>query len=229
MKPQFWRVVGWICFWLSTCPLSAVATPQISAGSELEIRLESSVSSSKAREKDQVQAVLVSPVVADHKILVPAGTKVSGVVRAVRASKEDERAQLTLDFNELAIAGAQKINISTQVASVDNARETVNEKGDIVGILASETMSTKLDQELGKLGNTGEQLTFGIEPQSNLFSNVLAKMNIMLQLRVFICHTLRGMADPEFNQVFRHPIFSQVCDAESPEGMKPQLRFSHAH
>jgi hypothetical protein len=84
---------------------------------------------------------------------VPAGSLVHGVVeKAVASAQADQRSLLLLGFREIAINGARH-PIAAQVASVDNAREKVDGQGQINGILASETITGKLDSELDKLSD----------------------------------------------------------------------------
>jgi hypothetical protein len=55
-----------------------------------------------------------------------------------------------LRFDEIVING-RKLKLTARLASVDNAREKVDEQGQINGILASETGTGRLDAELEKL------------------------------------------------------------------------------
>ena len=154
MKRKPWRILAWICLLISGCSSSTAASFQVPANTQMEVRLQSSLASSKSREKDKVEGVLISPVIVDRQVLIPAGNKIYGAVRAVNAGKPEERAQLTAQFDELADAGGNRVKVSTRLISVDNARETVDEQGQIVGILASETISARLDQQLEKLGKS---------------------------------------------------------------------------
>jgi hypothetical protein len=154
MKRKAWRSLRWICLLISGFSSSMAASFQVPANTEMEVRLESNLSSNKSREKDKVEGVLIAPVIVDRQVLIPAGNKIYGVVRAVRAGKPEQRAQLTVQFDELTDAGGDKVKVSTRLIGVDNARETVDEQGQIVGILASETISARLDEQLKKLGNS---------------------------------------------------------------------------
>src|SRR6202030_684166 len=70
----------------------------------------------------------------------------------------DKRASLELNFNQLVAAHGKTINLTTRMTDVDNTRETVDEKGAIQGILASETLSARMDQGLSKLGERAQGL-----------------------------------------------------------------------
>jgi len=131
--------------------VAALAALQVPAGTRIEIRLKSKISSQTAKVKDGVEAVVISPVVAGGEFLVPAGALARGAVEKVTAStKPDERSTLTVAFTELEFEGA-KHRIAARIAAIDNARESVDEHGEIAGILANETLSGRLDAGLGKL------------------------------------------------------------------------------
>jgi hypothetical protein len=73
-------------------------------------------------------------------------------VKAVPAPQADQRSVLVLNFDEIEIQGA-KLKLSAHVAGVDNARESIDEQGQISGILPSETITGELDAGLNKLAN----------------------------------------------------------------------------
>jgi hypothetical protein len=133
---------------LLSVPASAVEIP---AGTELHLRLQSKVATSTSKVKDPVEAIVIAPVVVGGEFLIPAGTTVHGTVEAVKAStKPDERATLGLKFSTLDING-QKVNMAAKVTSVENAREIVDDQGQIQGILASDTISARLDSGINRL------------------------------------------------------------------------------
>jgi hypothetical protein len=57
---------------------------------------------------------------------------------------------LLLAFSEIEIDGA-KLKLAARVASVENARESIDDQGQISGILANETISGRLDAGINKL------------------------------------------------------------------------------
>ena len=86
-----------------------------------------------------------------EEFVIPAGAKLRGTVdKATNSTKPDERSTLVLAFTEMEIDGA-KHKIAARIASVDNARESVDEQGLITGILAGETISGRIDAGLNKL------------------------------------------------------------------------------
>jgi hypothetical protein len=123
---------------------------QAPAGTEIQLRLKTKVATNSSRAKDAVEALVIAPVMVNGALAIPAGSIARGVVQEVKPSKTDERALLNLSFNELELGG-KKIKVSTQVSEVDNAREQIDDKGQILGILSSETISGGLDQGIGKV------------------------------------------------------------------------------
>lgn len=135
--------------WILAARLFAVEVP---SGTELSIRLTDRVASDSAKVKQPVKAVLIMPVVVDGKIVVPAGSEVNGIVKSAEPVTDPHApASLLLDFNELRIPAGEKDKLASKVAGVDNARETVDDAGKIVGIVGSETFASRIDQGIGKL------------------------------------------------------------------------------
>ncbi len=139
--------LAWIC--ISAAGLFAVQVP---SGTELRIRLTDSVASNTAKPKQPVKAVLIMPLVVDGNIVAPAGSELSGVVKSVEAVTDPHTpASLVLDFNEIHIPAGEKEKLAAKVAGVDNARESVDENGKIIGIIGAETFAARIDQGIGKL------------------------------------------------------------------------------
>jgi LssY-like putative type I secretion system component LssY len=138
-------VCAWVCFAL---PGFALEVP---AKTGMTIRLKTKISTQSSKPQDPVEAVLTAPVVVDNQFAIPAGAMVRGVVEKVtQSAKPEERSALVLSFTTVEVGGA-KLTLAAKVAEVDNARETVDEAGQINGILASETITGQLDAGLNKL------------------------------------------------------------------------------
>lgn len=124
---------------------------KLPAGTEIQIRLKAKVATPTSKAKDAVEAVVIAPVMLEGQFAIPAGAVVRGTVeKAAQSSKPDERSTLLLTFSEIEIDGA-KVKLSARVSSVENARESVDDQGQISGILASETISGRLDSGISKL------------------------------------------------------------------------------
>ncbi|MBZ5551901.1 MAG: LssY C-terminal domain-containing protein [Acidobacteriia bacterium] len=143
---------GFILAVSSTLTLPIVIKP--SSKTEMDIRLASKVASNSSKAGDSVEGVVLAPVRMGTKSVIPPGTKLYGKIKEVKSTdgKADQRAYLLLDFNQLEVSSGKKIKLTTKVVGVDNARETVDDKGGIVGILASETLASRMDEGLGKMG-----------------------------------------------------------------------------
>ena len=129
-------------------PAFALTVP---AGTEIQIRLKTKVATATSKAKDPVEAVVIAPVMVEGQFVIPAGAVVRGdVEKASQSTKPDERSSLVLAFTEIEIGGA-KLKLAARVAGVENARESIDDQGQITGIVASETISGRLDAGLSKL------------------------------------------------------------------------------
>lgn len=124
---------------------------QAPAGAEIQIRLRTKVSSQTSKPNDPVEAAVIAPVMVAGEFVIPAGAVVRGVVETAKAAaKADDQATLTLKFTELEFGG-DKLKLAARVAEVDNARESVDAKGQILGILVSQTITGRLDEGIGRV------------------------------------------------------------------------------
>lgn len=130
-----------VSFLLAACAIAA----EIPAGTDIPVRLKSKVSTQTAKAGDVVDAVVIGGPLA--------GAVIRGTVeKAAQSAKGDERSLLLLRFNELEV-GTTKTKLETRLAEVENAREQVDELGQILGILASETITGKLDAGINRVAN----------------------------------------------------------------------------
>ncbi|MBI3698154.1 MAG: LssY C-terminal domain-containing protein [Acidobacteria bacterium] len=141
--------------------LLAIALPaaELPVGTQIQIRLQAKVGSSQSKSGEAVKAVVIAPVYVAGQAVVPQGSTITGTVKEAQPPKDStERARLVLEFGELSGAGAKPVKLAAQVTEVDNARETVDENGAILGILGSETLSSQMDKALEKLGQRSSGL-----------------------------------------------------------------------
>jgi hypothetical protein len=125
---------------------------QAPTGTRISIRLQSNVSTRSSKPAGPVEAVVIAPVDANGWTVIAAGVVVRGTVEKVaQPSAAGERAALLLRFTSIETGGTRRAIVG-RVESVDNARETVDDQGQINGILASETVGGRLDSGLSKLG-----------------------------------------------------------------------------
>src|ERR1041384_1176926 len=108
-----------LCGFFVGCAALAQETPagiELPAGTELQVRLETKLTSNTSKPNDSFEAVVIVPVMADGRIVVPAGTKIQGQVKDVRpAAQADQRALLDLNFSDLVMRNA-KTRIAVKVA-----------------------------------------------------------------------------------------------------------------
>lgn len=159
-EPFLFQGLGLVAVWLlSQTILWGGSKLELPSGTDLDIRLKTSVSSNRSKANDHVEAVVVAPVAVKDQVLIPAGALIHGSVKnAVTPKTPQERAMLLLEFTELQDPNGKKIRLETLLTEVDNARETVDEKGQISGILQSETISSRLDDALNRLGDKYQEL-----------------------------------------------------------------------
>jgi len=130
----------------------AVFGSEVPSGTKVEIRLTSAVNSSKAAVDQAFDAVVIAPVVARGQIVIAAGVRVRGRVKEVKAAvNPDDQAVLGLVFEQISDARGSKAGLAGRLVSVDNARESVDKDGRILGIIASQTGSGRLDQGINKV------------------------------------------------------------------------------
>lgn len=131
--------------------VSALAA-RIPAGTQIQIRLTTEVNSSTAKAGQTFEALVIAPVVANDRIVMAAGATLAGHVTAVTAAVQpDDPAILALAFDQIRDAGGIKSAVAAKLASIDNARESVDAQGRIQGIVASKTGSGRLDQGINKV------------------------------------------------------------------------------
>lgn len=125
--------------------LLVVATAQAGIADQagqpkLEVRLQTHLTSYASRPGSPFQCVVISPFEVGGQVLIPEGSIVYGTVRralSVRLGFARERAAMELDFSEYETPGGLRFPLRARLFSIDNAREEVNAKGRIKGVLAA--------------------------------------------------------------------------------------------
>src|ERR1022692_4375945 len=134
---------------LTGCALALPALAAVvPAGTQLQVRLKTSNTS---KPDDPVETTVIAPVMVNGALAIPAGVTLRGLVTGASAASDPAvRSMLALDFRELEMGG-QRVGVHTLLTVVENARESVNDKGEIQGILANETLSSRMDSGIGKV------------------------------------------------------------------------------
>ena len=127
---------------------SALSAAVLPAGTILEIRLLTSVSSHDAKRGDLVRGFTVVPMRdSNGDLLLPVGTIVQGHVERVHRvglGLVHETASLRLQLDEVVTEQQGSVALHTRLVAVDNAREKVDRNGTIHGIRATASMAHRL-------------------------------------------------------------------------------------
>ena len=79
---------------------------EIPAGSEIDVRLQTALTSDTAQVEDRVEATTMVDMFRGDELLVPAGSRLTGYVSSVdRASRTDRKGSLTINFTKLQANG----------------------------------------------------------------------------------------------------------------------------
>jgi hypothetical protein len=137
----------------------------VPAGTRFVVRLLQPLSSRTAKEGMAIKAVLITPIVVDGEILIPAGSAIEGTVakaNGVGWGFKHETASLTIDWNRATLADGRTLPITARVFQVENAQEAVNANGKIQGIRSTGTPGHSVENGV---------LTFaGIDPIAYIFA-----------------------------------------------------------
>jgi hypothetical protein len=107
------------------------------AGTRVLVRLNQNVYSHAVTNGQPVDTIVIAPVRAGGETVVPAGWKLRGTVTesGVMPGRE-KRARLRFAFAKLADDGGNAIPLAARLVAVDNARETVDAEGRVLGVPA---------------------------------------------------------------------------------------------
>lgn len=148
------RAVRWLFFTLLLLLAYQANAETIPAGVVLEVRLEQPISSYSTPKGTHVSCLLIAPVSADGKVLLPMGITLKGSVVAVRKvglGFVHETAQIDLVLQTLVLADGTTVPIPMQLTQVENARESVDKEGRIQGIRSTATLSQRASGTVGML------------------------------------------------------------------------------
>lgn len=109
----------------------------IPVGQELDVRLQSSLSSETATVEQRFEATTAVDLLQDGRVLVPAGSVVRGVISGVkRPGRIDREGSLTLSFDQIVVRGRElpMRAMATQVFESGGIREEVGTIGAGAGI-----------------------------------------------------------------------------------------------
>lgn len=148
------KALAW--FSLLSLPIAGVAgtTVTVPAGATLEVRLEQPISSYSTHKGTKIECVLIAPVTEGGKVVLPLGTTVYGTVldiRKVGLGFVHETARVDFKLDRVVLADGTSVAIASQMKQVENARESVDKKGDIEGIRSTSTLGHRATGMMGSL------------------------------------------------------------------------------
>ncbi len=138
----------------------------VPAGKLFVVRLLEDLSSRTTHEGDTVKAVSISPVVVNGEILIPAASNFEGKVVQANSTGwgfKHETASLTIDWNKVTLADGRALAINMRVFEVENAQESVTDKGKIQGIRSTGTPGHSAQNAVLSLA--------GIDPIAYIFAS----------------------------------------------------------
>ena len=120
--------------------LVASNAPPAPAHGNLEIRLQTHLTSYSSRAGTRFQSVVIRSFEVNGQVVIPMDSVVSGHVvkaKSVGMGFWRDRASLTLAFDEYTAPNGRVYPLDAKLVSLDNALERVNNKGEIRGIIAA--------------------------------------------------------------------------------------------
>jgi len=170
---------------------AGVSACELPPGTPVWVRLSAPVSSYFSKAGTAVHAVLIDDLTCDNAVAIPAGTPVDGHVLAVKKvgwGFRHEIASLKLDFTQLNLADGSRVDITSRLLEVENAREVVK-NGVIVGIRSTDTPEGTINSRLkhlptwnpySDLGLIVYKATFPIFPEPEIWYGTGTDLRLQL-------------------------------------------------
>jgi hypothetical protein len=119
-------------------------------GTEIQVRLDQSLTSRTARLEDRFNATVSQSVVQDGMVAVPSGTEVQGtIVRAEAAERPSRGGRLELAFDSLRLDDGRRVDIDARVVSLKE--EGLDKKKAGLGALIGGILGAVVDGKQGAL------------------------------------------------------------------------------
>lgn len=118
-----------------TAPAAKVPQIEVPGGTHIPLVLHNGISTRSARPGDPVYFETLFPVMIDNKVVIPAGSYVSGeITESKRAGRVKGRAELMVRLTTMILPNAYIVNLNaTPSGASSGGGETVNSEGKIVG------------------------------------------------------------------------------------------------
>lgn len=123
--------------------LSASFLAQLSICSPVntvQVRLKTPLTSYTSKAGDSFECVVLSPWIADNRVIIPEGATVHGHVGkviSVGLGIRHERAGMELVFDDFVTTDGRAFPLEAKLVGIDNAREQITPKGAVRGVLAA--------------------------------------------------------------------------------------------
>lgn len=115
----------------------AIQAAVLEAGTKLEARLSTAISSRTSHPGDPVQALVIAPVYNDNRLVIPQGATLFGTVQTIQRlglGIKHETAAIDCRFTLLQLPDGTRSALQLRTAEVETAREHVAPDGEIRGI-----------------------------------------------------------------------------------------------
>jgi LssY C-terminus len=126
----------------------------IPAGTALEARLSTPAGSRVSRPGDRISATIIAPLLAKDRQVLLNGANISGEVDDVQPlgfGLKHGIARIDFRFDSMTLSDGRRFSILTRVREVENAREHVDEMGNVDGILPTANLSAGLSFAISTL------------------------------------------------------------------------------
>ena len=140
MKKELWLMTltkrALILAILVAVPIATFARVVIPERTLFKLRMETGLSSETARIGDPFTAVLIDPIVIDNRVVVAAGSKVTGRVTSVtRAKRLSKSGTIGIDFDSITLADGRNFAVQGELSSVNSRdqKQQVDEEGHVKG------------------------------------------------------------------------------------------------
>lgn len=123
----------------------AVRAAELPPGTKLEARLSTATGSRISRPGDPVEALIIAPVYAGDRLVIPPGATLSGAIESVDRlglGLKHETARINYRFSSLRFPDGSVSTLEARTAEVETAREHVTGDGDIRGINPNVNLSS---------------------------------------------------------------------------------------
>jgi hypothetical protein len=125
MKVVVTLVLSLVLVCIAAPSIYAAPTRQVLQGTEIHLTLLTPINSAVSREGDPFVAVLARPVVFDSRILLPAGTRVNGVIGIMQGAKAFSmfrgQAYMTLNFKTIEV-DSRLIPVQLSIVAIGQPR-----------------------------------------------------------------------------------------------------------